>query len=51
MALVMTTRTWRGLNIYKIVQAEHSDSQTFITDGTEECTAIANSICSAAKQF
>lgn len=47
----MTTRTWRAQNIYKIVQAEHNDSQMFITAGTEECTAIANSPCSTAKQF
>ena len=47
----MTTHTWRARNIYKIVQAEHNDSQMFITAGTEEYTAIANSPCSTAKQF
>lgn len=47
----MTTRTWRAQSIYEIVQAEHNDSQMFITAGTEECTAIANSPFSTAKQF
>jgi len=47
----MTTGTWRALDILKIVQAEHNDSQMFITAGTEACTAIANSLCSAVKQF
>lgn len=47
----MTTHTWRAQSIYKIVQAEHNDSQMFITAGTEECTVIANSPFSTAKQF
>lgn len=47
----MTTRTWRAQNIYKTVQAEHNDSQMFITAGTEECTAIANSPHSTAKEL
>lgn len=47
----MTTHIWRAQSIYKIVQAEHNDSQMFITAGTEECTAIANSLFSTAKQF
>lgn len=46
-----STCTWRAQNIYQIVQTEHNDSQMFITAGTEKCTAIANSPCSATKQF
>lgn len=47
----MTTHIWRAQSIYKTVQSEHNDSQMFIAAGTEECTAIANSPFSAAKQF